>query len=115
MRVYRVEHKKSRVGPWHHNNHVANNVMPRYNGLPAMCTYGDDTTIKSVTRSITQLIQWFNDAIRAALDELGFVLRVYEVPELLREDQYQGLAQIKKYQRPVATLSLLDVSNPALP
>ena len=71
-----------------------------------MCTAVEH---KCATRSITQLVQWFNKHDRERLDRLGFVLRVYDIPALIKSDDYQVSVYIRKYQRAVATHSLTDV------
>lgn len=84
--------------------------MGRFFPLPAMYV-GDG--YKSATRTVPQLVQWFGGQTRKALHKEGYVLRVYEVHEVAREDDYQVAVHLRKYLRPVVTHSLLDVQNSA--
>lgn len=84
--------------------------MGRFFPLPAMYVRED---CKSAVRTVPQLVQWFGGETRKCLHKEGYVLRVYEVHEVAREDEYQVAVHLRKYLRPVATHSLLDVQNNA--
>lgn len=106
MRIYRVEHPKTRKGPWQHQHRIDH--MPRFFPLPALVISESE---KCACRSIIQLVKWFGGYDRKRLHKLGYVLRVYEVSEVTRQDGYQVAIRIRPYQRAIATHSLLDVMN----
>lgn len=114
--VYRVEHHKTRVGPFRTSKgyDVINRKADDVNRLPTMHSTGhgfdyDDPQrrfAKNGCRTSEQLRQWFG-RIAEDLDSLGFVVRVYKVKEVIAEDDYQCLAWLKR-KRARATYKLVE-------
>lgn len=121
MRIYRIEHKRTRLGPWRYATEKGGwfdcqgSDLPCMHGLHAH-EYGkakgiDKKYLRLGTRTLSQLFQWFSEADLTKLAVKDFVLRVYNVPETILEDDYQVLVHIPARKRPIITHSLLDVQN----
>lgn len=122
MRIYRVEHNGTRLGPWKWHTVKRNDCFFKTNGssLPAM--HGrwaqkqgmmpdvDRKFLRLGVRTLAQLLMWFDREDRKVLAGKGFVVRVYEVSELVMSDDYQVLVYIPARKRPIATHSLEDVA-----
>ncbi len=110
MRVYRVEHRHLRFGPWQHPAHHACDILGRWFPLPSMHYYGpNDKYYRNGCRTLAQLEQWFSNKARQQLHRCGYVVRVYDVPKIEMEDAYQVIFHRPKYKRSIATISLLDI------
>ena len=103
--VYRVEHSKTRIGPFRFGK--AHTVLMRkayhVSLMPAMHStwHGfsgldpDRKYARNACLSAEQLRGWFGNAA-GDLDALGFVVRVYTVEEVIAKDDYQCLVWLKR-------------------
>lgn len=121
MRVYRVEHKETHLGPWRHYDVKGDSFYAYGNHLPPM--HGryahkagkakdiPKAHLRLGMRTLSQFFRWFNDVDCQRLATMGFVLRVYSVRTIILKDEYQVLVHIPDHKKPVATFSLLEISS----
>lgn len=118
MRIYRVEHKSSTIGPFNHSNtyetlfgygHPARSLPVLKASHAGKYDWDLARYYRTGCRTLAQLIRWFPEDTRKALHGRGFILRVYDVKKILAQDDSQVVAHLPKGKRPVARLSLLDV------
>lgn len=120
MRIYRVEHKDTRRGPFI-SQEVFKSVFERAGicKLPVLHTsYYDITSglpgqkhdYRLAVRNLHQLGQWFgNPDVKAKLSEYGFIVSVYAVRKVLMKDSYQVIVHLPAHKLPVARFHLTDI------